>query len=41
MNKHIETLKAIIREDPVDAFISIVFFIYVMAVSGLFLLNGF
>jgi hypothetical protein len=41
MNKHIETLKDIIKEDPVDVLISIVFFIFVVAVSGLFLLKGF
>lgn len=41
MNKHIEKLKAIIMQDPIDAFISVVLFIFVVGASGLFLLKGF
>jgi hypothetical protein len=39
MNKHLKELKDIIAADPLDAFISVVFFIAVMVVAGIFLYN--
>ena len=39
MSKHIEQLKDAIKQDPLDAFISVVFFIAVMIVAGVFLYN--
>lgn len=39
MNKHIKELKDIIAADPLDAFISVVFFITVVVVAAIFLEN--
>ena len=39
MSKHIEQLKDAIKQDPLDAFISVVYFIAVMTVAGIFLYN--
>lgn len=39
MSKHIEQLKDAIKQDPLDAFISVVYFIAVMSVAGIFLYN--